>query len=239
MAAEPSPAAGTVAPARATLVRGGRWLAWFTIGWNALEGLVAIATGLAAGSTARPSRPTPPRPPCACGCRPSCSPASASTPCSAGGGRTRWPPSGSSTSPPAKASRAGGPSTSTTAVSRHVPDPAASEVGGRLVSGPIPGRMEHLEEWRRRHRPLDPHTQRVCLTIGFARFRLPGSRRESSLGPAKPGMEGGAMPDLRAIRQPRLGSIVTADHVIPPAARLAMAGTPRPTSSRSTPPTCR
>jgi hypothetical protein len=65
------------------------------------------------------------------------------------------------------------------------------------------------------------------------------SRRESSLGPAAPGMEGGAMPDLRAIRQPRLGWIVTADRVIPPAAQLAMPGTPRPTSSRSTPPTCR
>jgi hypothetical protein len=36
-------------------------------------------------------------------------------------------------------------------------------------------------------------------------------------------MERGAMPDLRAIRQPRLGWIVTAGHVIPPAAQLAMA----------------
>jgi divalent metal cation (Fe/Co/Zn/Cd) transporter len=52
MAAEPSPAPGTIAPRRAALVRRGRWLAWFTIGWNALEGLVAIATGLAAGSIA-------------------------------------------------------------------------------------------------------------------------------------------------------------------------------------------
>jgi hypothetical protein len=36
-------------------------------------------------------------------------------------------------------------------------------------------------------------------------------------------MEGGAMPYLLAIRQPQLGWIVTADHVIPPAAQLAMA----------------
>ena len=79
MAAEPFSAPGTIAPARAALVRRGRWLAWFTIGWNALEGLVAIATDLAAGSIAllgfgadsdvevfagsvvlwRPSRPAP------------------------------------------------------------------------------------------------------------------------------------------------------------------------------------
>jgi pimeloyl-ACP methyl ester carboxylesterase len=31
------------------------------------------------------------------------------------------------------------------------------------------------------------------------------------------------MPDLRAIRQPRLGWVGTADHVSPPAAQLAMA----------------
>jgi hypothetical protein len=31
------------------------------------------------------------------------------------------------------------------------------------------------------------------------------------------------MPYLRAIRQPRLGWIATADHVSPPAAQLAMA----------------
>jgi divalent metal cation (Fe/Co/Zn/Cd) transporter len=37
---------------RVALVRRGRQLAWFTIGWNALEGLVAIAAGLAAGSIA-------------------------------------------------------------------------------------------------------------------------------------------------------------------------------------------
>jgi hypothetical protein len=36
-------------------------------------------------------------------------------------------------------------------------------------------------------------------------------------------MEGSAMPYPRAIRQPRLRWIVTADHVIPPAAQLAMA----------------
>ncbi len=37
---------------RAGLVRRGRLLAWFTIGWNALEGIVAVAAGLAAGSIA-------------------------------------------------------------------------------------------------------------------------------------------------------------------------------------------
>jgi divalent metal cation (Fe/Co/Zn/Cd) transporter len=37
---------------RVALVGRGRQLAWFTIGWNALEGLVAIAAGLAAGSIA-------------------------------------------------------------------------------------------------------------------------------------------------------------------------------------------
>jgi hypothetical protein len=36
-------------------------------------------------------------------------------------------------------------------------------------------------------------------------------------------MEGSATPSLRAIRQPRLRWIVTAEHVIPPAAPLAMA----------------
>jgi divalent metal cation (Fe/Co/Zn/Cd) transporter len=39
-------------PATAGLVRRGRLLAWFTIGWNALEGLVAIASGIVAGSIA-------------------------------------------------------------------------------------------------------------------------------------------------------------------------------------------
>jgi hypothetical protein len=34
-------------------------------------------------------------------------------------------------------------------------------------------------------------------------------------------MEGSALPYLRAIRQPRLRWIGTADHVIPPAAQLA------------------
>ena len=40
------------ATARADLVRRGRLLAWFTIAWNALEGLVGIAAGIAAGSIA-------------------------------------------------------------------------------------------------------------------------------------------------------------------------------------------
>jgi hypothetical protein len=47
------------------------------------------------------------------------------------------------------------------------------------------------------------------------------------------------MPYLRAIRQPRLRWIGTADHVIPPAAQRAMALHAQATSSRSTPPTCR
>ncbi len=38
--------------ARAKLVRRGRSLAWFTIAWNAVEGVVAIASGVAAGSIA-------------------------------------------------------------------------------------------------------------------------------------------------------------------------------------------
>jgi hypothetical protein len=66
-----------------------------------------------------------------------------------------------------------------------------------------------------------------CLTTWFAGFRLRDcprlSRHESSPRPAEPGMEGSAMPYLRAIRQPRLRWIVPADHVIPPAAQLAMA----------------
>jgi hypothetical protein len=65
---------------------------------------------------------------------------------------------------------------------------------------------------------------RVCLTIGLAKFRLlgcPGT--DPPLGPTEPGMEGGAIPDLRAIRRPRLRWIGTADHVIPPAAQLATA----------------
>ncbi|MDQ3610002.1 MAG: cation transporter [Actinomycetota bacterium] len=37
---------------RSALVRRGRALAWLTIGWNSLEGLVAIASGIAAGSIA-------------------------------------------------------------------------------------------------------------------------------------------------------------------------------------------
>jgi len=52
MATQPAsvPLAGE--PGRAVLVVRGRRLAWFTIGWNALEGLVAIASGLVAGSIA-------------------------------------------------------------------------------------------------------------------------------------------------------------------------------------------
>jgi divalent metal cation (Fe/Co/Zn/Cd) transporter len=35
---------------RATLARRGRWLEYFTIGWNSLEGLIAVAAGAFAGS---------------------------------------------------------------------------------------------------------------------------------------------------------------------------------------------
>lgn len=34
---------------RAGLVRRGQKLAWFTIAWNALEGIAGIAAGIAAG----------------------------------------------------------------------------------------------------------------------------------------------------------------------------------------------
>lgn len=37
---------------RSALLRRGALLAWFTIGWNAIEGLVGIAAGIAAGSVA-------------------------------------------------------------------------------------------------------------------------------------------------------------------------------------------
>lgn len=37
---------------RAALVRRGQWLAWFTIAWNAIEGIAGIAAGIAAGSIA-------------------------------------------------------------------------------------------------------------------------------------------------------------------------------------------
>ena len=37
---------------RAALVRQGRLLAWFTIGWNAVEGVAGVAAGLLAGSIA-------------------------------------------------------------------------------------------------------------------------------------------------------------------------------------------
>jgi divalent metal cation (Fe/Co/Zn/Cd) transporter len=46
------PAASAPLPGRVALVRRGRLLAWFTIAWNTLEGLVGIAAGLAAGSIA-------------------------------------------------------------------------------------------------------------------------------------------------------------------------------------------
>lgn len=41
-----------VAPARAALVRRGRLLAWGTVGWNVVEGVIAVAAGLAASSIA-------------------------------------------------------------------------------------------------------------------------------------------------------------------------------------------
>jgi divalent metal cation (Fe/Co/Zn/Cd) transporter len=37
---------------RPALVRRGQWLAWFTIAWNAIEGIAGIAAGIAAGSIA-------------------------------------------------------------------------------------------------------------------------------------------------------------------------------------------
>lgn len=37
---------------RSALVRRGKWLAWFTIAWNAIEGVAGIAAGIAAGSIA-------------------------------------------------------------------------------------------------------------------------------------------------------------------------------------------
>jgi divalent metal cation (Fe/Co/Zn/Cd) transporter len=37
---------------RPALIRRGEWLAWFTIGWNAIEGIAGIVAGLAAGSIA-------------------------------------------------------------------------------------------------------------------------------------------------------------------------------------------
>lgn len=43
----------TTLPAdRAGLVRRGRWLSWATLGYNSIEGILAIAVGLAASSTA-------------------------------------------------------------------------------------------------------------------------------------------------------------------------------------------
>ena len=40
------------APNRAALVKRGRYLEYFTIGYNSLEGLIAVAAGLLAGSIA-------------------------------------------------------------------------------------------------------------------------------------------------------------------------------------------
>jgi divalent metal cation (Fe/Co/Zn/Cd) transporter len=37
---------------RPALVRRGKWLAWFTIAWNSIEGIAGIAAGIAAGSIA-------------------------------------------------------------------------------------------------------------------------------------------------------------------------------------------
>jgi hypothetical protein len=47
------------------------------------------------------------------------------------------------------------------------------------------------------------------------------------------------MPDLRAVRQPRLGWIVTAGHVIPPAAQLAIARHAQAFIVKVDAPTCR
>jgi hypothetical protein len=69
---------------------------------------------------------------------------------------------------------------------------------------------------------LDQLISRRCRDPGWVQATWL-SQHESSLDPAEPGMEGSVMPSLRAIRQPRLRWIVTADHVIPPAAPLAMA----------------
>lgn len=41
-----------LAPDRSRLVRRGQWLAWFTIAWNAIEGIAGIVAGIAAGSIA-------------------------------------------------------------------------------------------------------------------------------------------------------------------------------------------
>lgn len=47
-----TPELGRRALDRGTLVRRGRVLAWFTIVWNAIEGIVGIVSGIAAGSIA-------------------------------------------------------------------------------------------------------------------------------------------------------------------------------------------
>lgn len=50
--ADPSWSVDTDTGSRARWVRRGRHLAWFTIVWNAIEGVVAIGSGIAAGSIA-------------------------------------------------------------------------------------------------------------------------------------------------------------------------------------------
>ena len=52
MSAETEPLTTAITPSRAQLVRRGRWLAWATIGWNAVEGVIAIVSGVLAGSIA-------------------------------------------------------------------------------------------------------------------------------------------------------------------------------------------
>lgn len=47
-----TPRTADPARSRERLVRRGRWLAWATVGWNAVEGIVAIVSGLLAGSIA-------------------------------------------------------------------------------------------------------------------------------------------------------------------------------------------
>lgn len=48
----PPSTTGSVAASRELLVRRGRWLAWATVGWNAVEGLIALVAGVQAGSIA-------------------------------------------------------------------------------------------------------------------------------------------------------------------------------------------
>ena len=51
-ATEPSQDRNQAPATRDKLVRTGRLLAWFTIGWNTIEGAVAVLSGIAAGSVA-------------------------------------------------------------------------------------------------------------------------------------------------------------------------------------------